>query len=304
MWLNAREAERNAAEALEVRNNAENLNRRLEEANRLVEQAIVLQREGKSSQADALVKQAQQVQDEKAGSVLTASELSELDRLRRQESAWRQTEVDLRSQLAASRAAAPNPDVTPPSKSDLAAAERTELERLRNVESVWERDAAQLRQQLAAANDRSTKSQQAESALRKSNEELQASLGQRDPGPPRQTDTAVRQADKADIAGIEQVLREYAAAYERRDAEAVVKLMPSANGADLTRSFSQLRAYRMEILDPQISVAGDTAVVNCARRVSIEPKVGSRPAPRLIQTVFRLRQSQGEWKIESVQEKR
>ena len=192
--------------------------------------------------------------------------------------------------------------MTAPPKSDLAAAERTELERLRNAESVWERDAAQLRQQLAAANNRSTKSQQAESALRKSNEELQASLGQRDPGPPRQADTAaIRQAD---TAGIEQVLREYAAAYERRDAEAVVKLMPSANGADLTRSFSQLRAYRMEILDSQISVTGDTAVVTCVRRVSIEPKVGSRPAPRLIPTVFRLRQSQGVWTIESVQEKR
>ena len=80
--------------------------------------------------------------------------------------------------------------------------------------------------------------------------------------------------------------------------------MPSAKSADLTRSFSQLSAYGMEILDPQISVTGDTAVVTCIRRVSIEPKVGSRPAPRLIPTVFRLKQSGGVWTIESVEEKR
>jgi len=80
--------------------------------------------------------------------------------------------------------------------------------------------------------------------------------------------------------------------------------MPSAKSAELAKSFSQLSAYRMEILNPQISIAGDTAVVTCDRRVTIDPKVGSRPAPRLIPTVFRLRQSQGAWKIESIEEKR
>ena len=155
LWLNlkaaeshAREAERNAAEYVEVRNNMDLINRRLEDANRLIEQALVLQREGKSNQADALVKQAQQVQEEKAGSALTASELSELDRLRRQETTWRQTEVDLRKQLAMAQTATPNP-LTCRGRAEIGpdAAERGELDRLRSAESNWERDSAQLRQQ-------------------------------------------------------------------------------------------------------------------------------------------------------------
>jgi hypothetical protein len=80
--------------------------------------------------------------------------------------------------------------------------------------------------------------------------------------------------------------------------------MPSAKSADLTRSFSQLRAYQMEILDPRISVTGDTAVVSCVRRISIDPRVGARPAPRSIPTVLRLKQSAGVWTIESVEEQR
>ena len=42
-----------AAEALAVRNNADIANRKLEDANRILEQALALQREGKTSQADA-----------------------------------------------------------------------------------------------------------------------------------------------------------------------------------------------------------------------------------------------------------
>jgi hypothetical protein len=287
------EAQRAEAAALEARNTAASSSRRLEEANRLFEQALALQREGKSSQAEALVKQAEQVQSAKAESVLTPSELSELDRLRRQETAWRQTEADLRGQLAGARAAAQVAEVTPAPKSELTGPERAELERLRTTESAWERDTAQLKLQLAGANERLTKSQQAENLARKSNEELQARLEKRDVAPVRPPDTA----------DIEQLLRDYEAAYTQRDAEAVVRLMPSVKSADLASSFSQVRSYQMEILNPQISVTGDTAVVTCTRSVSIEPRVGSRPPPRLIPTVFRLRRSGGAWTIESVEER-
>ena len=279
------EAAARAAEYEEVRNNADLSRRRLEDQLKLLEQSILLQKEGKSSQADALVRQAEQVQQEKTGAVLTASELSELDRLRRQETAWRQTEADLRNRVATLQAAASpataSPAAGPSPVRTLTQAERGELDRLRSAESNWEREAAQLRQQVATANDRSAK--------------LQANLDTRaDPPPP------------PDTAGIEQVLRDYATAYERRNAEAVVKVMPSAKSADLARSFSQLKAYGMEILEPRISISvtGDTAVVTCTRRVSIEPRVGARPDPRLIPTVFRLKQSGGVWTIESVEEKR
>jgi hypothetical protein len=80
--------------------------------------------------------------------------------------------------------------------------------------------------------------------------------------------------------------------------------MPSAKNADLARSFSQLKAYGMEILDARISVTGDTAVVTCTRRVSVQPRVGRAPDPLVIPTVFRLKQTAGVWTIESVEEKR
>jgi ketosteroid isomerase-like protein len=226
--------------------------------------------------------------------VLTQSELSELERLRRQETAWRQTEAELRSQIAAQRTAAPGPDLASPAKTDLASADRTELDRLKSAEASWEREQAQLRQQVAAANDRATKAQAAENALRAKIDALQTADDFRRPDTTRPTDTV----------GVEQILREYEAAYERRDANAVVRLMPSASAAELSKSFSQVRAYQMEILDAKISVTGDTAVVNCVRRVSIEPRVGSRPPPRTIPTVMRLRQSQGAWIIDSVEERR
>ena len=288
------EAQRAEAAALEARNVAASSSARLEEANRLFERALALQREGKSSQAEALVQQAEKVQSAKAESVLTPNELTELDRLRRQETGWRQTEADLRSQLAGAKAPAPVVDATPASRSDLSGAERAELERLRTAESTWERDTGQLKQQLAGANERLTKSQQAEGMARKSSEELQARLDKRDAAPVRPPDTA----------GIEQLLREYEAAYGRRDADAVVRLMPSAKSADLASSFSQVRSYQMEILNPQITVTGDTAVVTGTRRVAIEPRVGSRPPPRLIPSVFRMKRTEGVWTIESVEERR
>ena len=287
-----------AAEALEVRNNADIANRKLEDANRILEQALALQREGKTSQADALIKQAQDVQKEKGGSVLTASELSELDRLRGQETAWKQTEADLRNRLATSQVAASSAVATAAPKSDLTVAERAELDRLRSAESNWERDAAQLRQQVAAANDRATKSQLAENSGGKRNDEVEATATARPAA------AAPAAPAPADSSGIEAVLRDFEDAYERRDADAVVKLMPSAKKPELARSFSQLKAYGMDILDVKIFVTGDTAIVTCTRRVSIEPKVGSRPAPRQIPSVFRLKHSGGVWTIESVEEKR
>ena len=279
-------AQRAEAAALEVRNVTESSNRRLEEANRLFKDAIALQQEGKSGQAAELVKQAQQVQEAKTASALTPSELSELDRLRRESETWRQKEAALTNQLAAANAA-------PAQKPEPSAAERAEAE-LRDTAATAERDSAQLRQQLAAANDRAAKAESAQSSLRESNQALQAQLDQLKPKDTRAADTS----------DIERVLSEYAAAYRRRDAEAVVKLMPSAKSAELAKNFSQYSAYEMEILDTRISVTGDTAVADCTRRVAFDPKVGSRQTPRPIPTRFRLKRANGAWTIESVEERR
>jgi hypothetical protein len=88
--------------------------------------------------------------------------------------------------------------------------------------TAWE----QTQQQLAAATDRAAKAQQAESALKQANDELQARLAAALAAPGRSVDGPTT----ADAADIEQVLRQFQAAYERVDAAAVVKLWPSAPG--------------------------------------------------------------------------
>jgi ketosteroid isomerase-like protein len=284
---NAEREKRNAAEYEVARNNADLTQRIAADRIRTLEQALTLAQEGRSGEADALVKQAQDVQAQKPGSSLTTSELSELDRLRSQEVAWKRTEAELRASLASTQSSAP-PAVTAAAertvepKPEMTVAERGELERLRRAESTWEREAAQLRQQADAANERST---QLQANLEK--------LGDRPPLP----------RSSPDASAIERVLRAYEAAYENRDVKSVVEVMPSAKSAELAKSFSQLKAYGMDIVEPTISVTGDTAVVTCTRNISIEPRVGARQA-RQIPTEIRLKRSGGVWKIESVEERR
>jgi len=290
MTISRAEARRAEAAALEARNATAGANSKLAEANKLFTQAIEAQRLGRSAQADELQRQAQQAEQQaSARPVLTPGELSELDRLRKQEAAWQRTEADLRQQLV-SRDRAPNPSQQPP-RAEATAADLADLERLRKAESSWVRDAAQLELQLTAANDRATKAQQAEAALRRANDGLQARLADAPAGASSADDSS---------PGIRQLLADYQAAYEKLDAPAVTRLWPSAPAGELARSFSQYRSYTMEIIGPRISVTGDTAVVACVRRMSVEPKVGRRPSPRLVSTVMRLTRSGGSWIIESI----
>ena len=100
------------------------------------------------------------------------------------------------------------------------------------------------------------------------------------------------------------MLREFQAAYQKVDAAAVVKLWPSAPAAELTRNFSQFRSYAMEIIGPKISVTGDRAVVTCVRKMSGEPKVGTRQSPRLAGVGVSVAASRRLWIIEAVDEQR
>ena len=159
----------------------------------------------------------------------------------------------------------------------MTASDLAELERLRKAESNWE----QSQQQLAAATDRATKAQQAEGALRRTNEELQTRLAAALAAPGRSVDGAA-----TDLVEIQEVLRQFQMAYEKVDTAAVVRLWPSAPADELTRGFSQFRSYSMEIIGPKITVTGDRAVVTCVRKMSGEPKVGTRQSPRLAEMCF------------------
>jgi ketosteroid isomerase-like protein len=275
MAVSRNQARKAEAAALEARNATETSKQELAEANRLRTEALDAQRRGESARADALSRQAQQVEQQaNARPVLTPGELSELQRLQKQEVAWKETETSLRKQLDAANAAKTTEPVAtapaPAPRTDLSSADRAELERLRKAEADWERQRTQLLQQ----------QQQQQQA----------------PAP-----AVSSGATLSDVNMIEAVLLQYQRAYQRLDAKAVAALVPSLAGSGLDASFGQLRSYGMEIVDPQISVAGDTATVKCVRRVSPQPKVGSRPSPREVPTVITLKRNGASWVIASVQ---
>ena len=63
--------------------------------------------------------------------------------------------------------------------------------------------------------------------------------------------------------------------------------------ADLEKSFSQFRGYKVEIADPQITVANDQAIVTAVRRITAAPRVGTPPSPQVVPTTFLLRRVNG-----------
>ena len=230
MAMSRAEARRAEAAALEARNATASANSKLAEANNLFTQALEAQKQGRSAQAAEFQRQAQQAEQQaSAKPVFTPGELTELDRLRKQEAAWQRTEADLRKQLASQkdRAQGTSPTVQ---KAEMTGADIADLERLRKAESSWVRDEAQLQQQVTAATERATKAQQVEAALRKTNEDLQARLA----------DSPASSSPEVDSqAAIKQLLSDYQAAYEKLDASAVTRLWPAAPSAELARSFSQ-----------------------------------------------------------------
>jgi hypothetical protein len=171
MAVSRNESRRAEAAALEARNAAEASRADREEAARLRTLAADAQQSGDIAKAEAL-RQKAVIADLEASKrqVLTPSEVAELSRLRKAEKEWTLEEADLRRQLGAQK---PQSSAAAPPSSG---ADKAELDRLRAAESSWRQEKAQLDRDLAGANDRAAKSQQSESALKKSNDELQARL--------------------------------------------------------------------------------------------------------------------------------
>ena len=287
MVVSRNEARKAEAAALEARNAAEASRADREEAVSLRASALEAQRRGDSVQAEAFRQRALVAELEANNrQVLTPTELSELDRLRKQEPVWKSTETALRAELAAQKAADLKPD-SPGATAVLSSADRTDLDRLRKAEASLDQEKTQLQQQLAALNDRVTKSELAEVALKKTNEELY---------------TRLAASAGTDETQIQRLLDEFRTAYEKLDVATIVRLWPSAPRADLARSFSQYRSYQLAISDVKIAVTGasDTAVVTGVRRVSVVPRVGTAQNS-VVPTIFRVKRSGGSWIIEDVQ---
>ena len=92
------------------------------------------------------------------------------------------------------------------------------------------------------------------------------------------------------------VLREYAAAYEKLDADAVVRVFPSVNASALSKSFSALKSQQVEVSNERVQVDGATAVVRCRVLQTFDPRIGDGRT-FTVNAEFRLQKSGNRWVI-------
>jgi hypothetical protein len=102
----------------------------------------------------------------------------------------------------------------------------------------------------------------------------------------------------AEEAAIRATLRDYAAAYESLNVDAVRKVYPKVNADALARSFREMAAQQVQIgNDAQISIEGATAVVRCTVIQGFTPRVGQGRRPQPVAATFRLQKTGGRWVI-------
>ena len=102
-------------------------------------------------------------------------------------------------------------------------------------------------------------------------------------------------------AAIEQVLRDYVAAYNSKNIEAIRRIytLPDADAISLDKMFREARDYKMTVDVQGINVSGDTATVTGVRRVQFRSSFGIQDSgPRTTQ--FTLEKRGSGWLIVSV----
>ena len=99
--------------------------------------------------------------------------------------------------------------------------------------------------------------------------------------------------------GIRDLLRQYSAALEKLDPDAVKKVQPSIEAENLKKAFKEMRALTVIIEDVRVLATDETtARVSCRVTQTLTPKAGSKQSTTLTR-VMRLRRQAGSWIIES-----
>lgn len=119
------------------------------------------------------------------------------------------------------------------------------------------------------------------------------------PAPRSAAQSGGGQSASQDDAGIRDLLKQYASALERLDADAVKKVQPSIEVENLRKAFREMRALNVTIEDIRI-LAADSAVarVSCKVNQTLTPKAGNKQTTAVTR-VMRLRRQVGSWIIES-----
>ena len=94
------------------------------------------------------------------------------------------------------------------------------------------------------------------------------------------------------------ILRQYALAFERLDANAVAKVWPSADHRALSRAFDAIEFQEVSLDTCNVRVSGATAVADCDGRITYVPKIGKKD-PRTVtrQWGFALQREGDAWLI-------
>ena len=107
---------------------------------------------------------------------------------------------------------------------------------------------------------------------------------------------------RLDHDAVSETLRRYQAAYRALDVNSLLQVYPSLareQAQQLRRTFDSVTQYELDILNPQIDVQGDAAVVRAAVARRMTPRVGN-PVVNEVQTEFRLRREGNTWLIAAV----
>jgi hypothetical protein len=123
-----------------------------------------------------------------------------------------------------------------------------------------------------------------------------------EPSAPAAADVA-RDARASDIAAIQEALGRYADAYRNRDINAVRKVLPSLTAQqlrELDKDFANYRSYQVDVVDPRISVDGDTAIVRCRVTRSFVTRNGVGGG-HTVATTFHLQKTDAAWVIQRLE---
>jgi hypothetical protein len=114
-----------------------------------------------------------------------------------------------------------------------------------------------------------------------------------------QQNTGVQASASQGDAAIRDVLKQYATALERLDADAVKKVQPSIEVESLRKAFREMRALNVTIDDVRV-LASDASIarVSCKVNQTLTPKAGSKQTTSVTR-VLRLRRQGGSWIIDS-----
>jgi serine/threonine-protein kinase len=107
-----------------------------------------------------------------------------------------------------------------------------------------------------------------------------------------------------ELAAIQNTIGQYKAAYESRDAGALVRIAPFLKSSErgLEKDFKQSNSYRLDIQEepPEIDLTTVTASVRCTITTTVDQKVGNNRSPEPRKAVIHLSKTSGVWLIVNI----